>query len=216
MVASLVSKMFHFVLIASKKHNIDDSHGLSHSMNVLQYANKIYDHEIVTCPSLKNYEKLIYVSAILHDMCDKKYMDEETGLKEINLFLQNESVLTNNEMIMSNQIMSTMSYSKVKKYGYPIMGSYQNAYHVVREADLLSAYDFDRCIIYQMNKNGGNMEEAFNDANNLFDNRVLKHIDDGLFISDYSKKESAILHNLALQRINSWKQVLNRPAFNKM
>ena len=96
------------------------------------------------------------------------------------------------------------------------MGSYQNAYHVVREADLLSAYDFDRCIIYQMNKNGGNMEEAFNDANNLFDNRVLKHIDDGLFISDYSKKESAILHNLALQRINSWKQVLNRPAFNKM
>ena len=48
-------------------------------------------------------------------------------------------------------------------------------YHIVREADLLSAYDFDRCMIYQINKNNGNIETSFNDAEMLFNNRVFKH-----------------------------------------
>jgi len=210
---SLLSKLVHFVLITTKKHGIDESHGLSHSMNVLQYANKIYESEITNYPILRNQEKLIYVSAVLHDMCDKKYLDETSGLKEIENFLQSENALTPIELNMSKQIMATMSYSKVKQFGYPIMGGYQKAYHIVREADLLTAYDFDRCLIYQMNKNGGDLEEAFKNANELFDNRVLKHNDDNLFLFDYSKKESLVLHQVALQRINSWKKILIRPGF---
>ena len=210
---SLLSKLVHFVLLTTKKHGIDESHGLSHSMNVLQYANKIYETEVKNYPILKNQEKLIYVSALLHDMCDKKYVDETSGLKEIEEFLQSENALTPTEINMSKQIMATMSYSKVKQYGYPIMGGYQKAYHIVREADLLTAYDFDRCMIYQMNKNGGNLEDAFKNANELFENRVLRHNDDGLFLFDYSKKESLVLHQIALQRINSWKRLLIRPGF---
>jgi len=210
---SLLSKLVHFVLLTTKKYDIDESHGLSHSMNVLQYSNKIYENEIENYPILKNQEKLIYVSAVLHDMCDKKYVDETSGLKEIEEFLQSENALTPTEINMSKQIMATMSYSKVKQYGYPIMGGYQKAYHIVREADLLTAYDFDRCMIYQMNKNGGNLEDAFKNANELFENRVLRHNDDGLFLFDYSKKESLVLHQLALQRINSWKKILIRPGF---
>jgi hypothetical protein len=210
---SLLSKLVHFVLLTTKKYGIDESHGLSHSMNVLQYSNKIYENEIESYPILKNQEKLIYVSAVLHDMCDKKYVDESSGLKEIEEFLQSENALTPTEINMSKQIMATMSYSKVKQYGYPIMGGYQKAYHIVREADLLTAYDFDRCMIYQMNKNGGNLEDAFKNANELFESRVLRHNDDGLFLFDYSKKESLVLHQLALQRINSWKKILIRPGF---
>ncbi|NDA89323.1 MAG: hypothetical protein EBY20_00180 [Alphaproteobacteria bacterium] len=210
---SLLSKLVHFVLLTTKKYGIDESHGLSHSMNVLQYSNKIYENEIENYPILKNQEKLIYVSAVLHDMCDKKYVDETSGLKEIEEFLQSENALTPTEINMSKQIMATMSYSKVKQYGYPIMGGYQKAYHIVREADLLTAYDFDRCMIYQMNKNGGNLEDAFKNANELFENRVLRHNDDGLFLFDYSKKESLVLHQIALQRINSWKRLLIRPGF---
>ena len=210
---SLLSKLVHFVLLTTKKYGIDESHGLSHSMNVLQYSNKIYENEIESYPILKNQEKLIYVSAVLHDMCDKKYVDETSGLKEIEEFLQSENALTPTEINMSKKIMATMSYSKVKQYGYPIMGGYQKAYHIVREADLLTAYDFDRCMIYQMNKNGGNLEDAFKNANELFENRVLRHNDDGLFLFDYSKKESLVLHQLALQRINSWKKILIRPGF---
>lgn len=210
---SLLSKLVHFVLLTTKKHGIDESHGLSHSMNVLQYANKIYETEVKNYPILKNQEKLIYVSAVLHDMCDKKYIDETAGLKDIEEFLQLENALTPIEINMSKQIMATMSYSKVKQYGYPIMGGYQKAYHVVREADLLTAYDFDRCMIYQMNKNGGDLEDAFKNANELFENRVLKHNDDGLFLFDYSKQESLVLHQIALQRIHTWKNILIRPGF---
>jgi HD superfamily phosphodiesterase len=210
---SLLSKLVHFVLLTTKKYEIDESHGLSHSMNVLHYANKIYETEVENYPILKNQEKLIYVSAVLHDMCDKKYVDEIAGLKEIETFLQDEHALTPTEINMSKQIMSTMSYSKVKQYGFPIMGGYQKAYHIVREADLLTAYDFDRCMIYQMNKNCGDLEDAFKNANELFENRVLRHNDDNLFLFDYSKQESLVLHELSLQRIHSWKKLLIRPGF---
>jgi len=210
---SLLSKLVHFVLLTTKKYQIDESHGLSHSMNVLHYANKIYESEIENYPILKNQEKLIYVSAILHDMCDKKYLDEATGLREIESFLQEEDALTPTEINMSKQIMSTMSYSKVKQLGFPIMGGYQKAYHIVREADLLTAYDFDRCIIYKINKNGGDLEDAFKNANELFENRVLKHNDDELFLFDYSKRESLVLHEVALQRISGWKRIMIRPGF---
>lgn len=203
----------HFVLLTTKKYGIDESHGLSHSMNVLQYANKIYESEVLNYPILKNQEKLIYISAILHDMCDKKYLDETEGLKEIEQFLQLEHALTSTEINTSKQIMATMSYSKVKQHGFPIMGGYQKAYHIVREADLLSAYDFDRCMIYKINKNGGDFEDAFKNANELFENRVLKHNDDGLFTFNYSKQESLVLHELSLQRIYSWKNILIRSGF---
>jgi hypothetical protein len=112
---------------------------------------------------------------------------------------------------MSKQIMSTMSYSKVKQQGFPIMGGYQKAYHIVREADLLSAYDFDRCVIYKINKNGGDLDDAFKNANELFENRVLKHNDDNLFLFDYSKRESLVLHEMAMQRISGWKRIMIRP-----
>jgi HD superfamily phosphodiesterase len=210
---SLLSKLVHFVLLTTKKYNIDESHGLSHSMNVLHYANKIYEHEVKSYPILKNQEKLIYVSAILHDMCDKKYLDEADGLREIESFLQEEDALSPTEINMSKQIMSTMSYSKVKQVGFPIMGGYQKAYHIVREADLLTAYDFDRCIIYKINKNGGDLEDAFKNANELFENRVLKHNEDNLFLFDYSKRESVLLHEIALQRISGWKRIMIRPGF---
>ena len=208
---TLLSKLLHFVLIASRKNGIDESHGLSHSMNVLIYANKIFEQTVVNYPILKKDEKLIYVSAILHDMCDKKYMNEKDGIREIEDFLQDNNALNPAEINMSKQIMSTMSYSKVKADGFPVLGGYQKAYHVVREADLLTAYDFDRCMIYKMNKNGGNIEDAFKDAENLFSNRVLKHNEHGLFLLDYSKKESLILHNTALQRIAHWKNLISKP-----
>ena len=39
--------------------------------------------------------------------------------------------------------------------------------------------------------------ESLKRAFDLFDNRVLNYIKDDLFITDYSKKESFILHNNA-------------------
>jgi hypothetical protein len=198
----------------SKKYSVDESHGLLHSMNILNYANTIYEYEKINFPFLQSQEKIIYVSAIIHDMCDAKYMNEAEGIKQINDFLENQ--ITNDEINIIQNIISTMSYSKVKKNGFPCLGDYQMAYHIVREADLLTAYDFERCMIYHLNKqnNDKNVVDAFCNAKKLFENRVFKHEEDGLFITSWSKNNHLHLHSQALTRINVWEKIIKNPVFS--
>ena len=200
------NSFFNFILLLSKKYNIDESHGIKHSMDVLHYANNIFLSEKDKNPNLHSHQNIIYASALLHDMCDKKYVNEIDGIKEIEYFLKDK--LSNIEVDITKQIISRMSYSTVKKLGYPDLGEYQLAYHIVREADLLSAYDFDRCIIYNMYKLQGDFESAYIDSINLFDNRVFKHIDDNLFVTSYSKNIAPYLHSNSISRINSWKTLI--------
>ena len=48
---------------------------------------------------------------------------------------------------------------------------------------------------------------AYMDSKKLFEERVLKHFDDNLFITEFSKKEGKILHNIALTRIKHWQHI---------
>lgn len=208
---SLFTKLFNFVIFVSNKYSIDESHGLSHSMNVLNFAYNIYSVEKLKFPQLNDHERIIYISAIIHDMCDKKYMSETDGIKEIENFL--EYKIDYNEIMIIRKIISTMSYSTVKKNGFPDLGEYQKAYHVVRESDLLSAYDFDRCMVYNLQKINPDFEDTFDTAVNLFNIRVLKHNNDNLFTTQYAKEKSVVLHNDALLRIDSWKQLLKIKSF---
>jgi len=203
---SLYTTLFNFVICTVSKYNIDESHGLSHSMNVLHNAYNIYNSELKQSPYLEKQQKIIYSSAILHDMCDNKYMDVDTGLDEINAVLTNH--LSQEETNIIKIIINTMSYSKVKKNGFPSLGTYQQAYHIVREADLLAAYDFDRCMIYHMNRNDTNVREAFYNAESLFQERVLRHYEDNLLITDYSQEQHVTLSSSARIRMRNWKNIL--------
>jgi len=199
-----------------KKYNIDESHGVSHSMNVLQFAHAILEEEKKEYPFLENHAKIIYVSAAIHDMCDKKYMNEEEGIQQISHFLKEK--MQPEEIAVIKSIIQTMSYTKVKKSGFPELNEYQMAYHIVREADLLAAYDFDRCMLFNIHRQIG-MEKteeikflgAFGEANELFQNRVLKHAADGLFVTKYSQSNYLPLHIGAIKRIHSWKNILRKP-----
>ena len=73
----LITKVFNFIILTCNKYKIDDSHGLSHSMNVLNFAHDIYKNELVNYPFIKDHRKVIYMSSALHDICDKKYMNEK-------------------------------------------------------------------------------------------------------------------------------------------
>lgn len=205
---SFLTKLFNYVLLASAKNNIDESHGLSHSMNVLQFANELYQNELPKYSYLVEHERIIHASSVLHDMCDKKYMNEIVGLLEIEDFLRPE--LEPFEINATKQIISSMSYSTVKKNGFPNLGIYQKAYNIVREADLLAAYDFDRTMIYQMKRNNNNLEEAFINSQELFENRVLKHIDDNLITSDYGLRKAVLLQFQGTKRMLAWKNLLNK------
>lgn len=207
---TLLSKLFHYVMLISSKHKIDESHGLKHSMEVLHFAQSIFHMEVIKHPILQQHERIAYVSAVVHDMCDKKYMTESDGIRDIHQYLEND--LTENELSIIKQIISTMSYSTVKKNGFPFMGPYQYVYNVVREADLLAAYDFDRCMMYKMhlcNQNKEmNMMDVFQDAEQLFQNRVFKHNEDGLFHTEFAKENYSTLQDQALIRMVSWKRLL--------
>ena len=187
-----INLAFRCVVDLTKKYNIDESHSLKHSMEVKQFANDIYESELASNPHLADQKMIIVLSAILHDMCDKKYVDEIEGLAEIERYMRDFP-----DFPVIAKIITTMSYSKVKKNGYPDLGIYQLAYHIVREADLLAAYDIDRCIIFAMAVHKMNYTDAVDHAYELFKGRVMKYIDDGLFVTEYSKRKAGKLHKEA-------------------
>ena len=199
-------KLFNFIVLMINKFKIDESHGLLHSMEVLNNAYEIYNTEILKNSNISKYENIIYISAALHDICDKKYMNEEDGVNEIQTFLKQE--LSNEDSETIKKIITTMSYSKVKINGFPILYEKDIAYHIVREADLLASLDFDRCISYKMLKLNSNIYEAFDDAEKLFNERMFKHKVDNLYVTDYAKEKDLILQNKARLRINNWKKIL--------
>lgn len=213
---SLLSILYNYVISTVSKYNIDESHGLSHSMTILTYANKIYNEEITKQPIINNHEKIIYISAILHDMCDKKYMNQSDGIKDINDFIEslknddNISVVTKMEQQIIIDIISTISYSYVKTNGFPDHGEYQTAYNIVRESDLLCAYDFDRCMIYQMYTQHYSLDNAYEDATKLFDTRMFKHMDDGLLLTQYAKNNYERLEKNARSQLLQWGNLIGK------
>jgi hypothetical protein len=179
-------------------------------MDVIHFADENYRSQLDMFPYLEKQTNVIYSAAVLHDMCDKKYMIQEKGVQEIENFLQNR--LNPEELFYTKRIMETMSYSTVKKYGYPDLGDYQMAYHIVRESDLLSSYDFDRSIIYHMNK-GNNLTKSYTNALELFDDRVFNYNNDKLLISDYAQQKSLPLTVKALRQMHSWNRILTKTKF---
>ncbi len=193
------NQAFNCVMDFMKRYNIDESHSLKHSMEVMRFAESIYTSELAKCPHLELHKDIILASAILHDMCDHKYIsDEARAISEIREYMR--EIFTDAEFDIIVSIITTMSYSKVKNNGYPDLGEYQLAYHIVREADLLAAYDIDRCIIYGMTVDKISYTIAAERATVLFANRVLKYREDGLFITEWSKTKSLELHNSGLLR----------------
>jgi len=202
---NLINCAFNYVMRTSKIYNIDESHALKHSMEVYSYANKILESEVDKNEFLNSQREIICVSAILHDMCDKKYMIEKNGICMIKNYMSDYMPAKKIDTVCD--IISTISYSKVKNVGYPNLGEHQLAYHIVREADLLSAYDIDRCIIYGMYMEKLSYDKALQKAVSLFDTRVLKYRSDKLFVTAYSKKESLKQHKKAKKEIENLKNI---------
>lgn len=198
-------KLFSFVLLMTKKYNIDSSHSEGHSLDVLHYSHILYEKDVINNPHLSSQLNVIYSAAVLHDMCDRKYIKPEEGMEEIQQFLKPK--MQPDELYYTKRIIETMSYSKVKVHGFPNLGMYQEAYHIVRQADLLSSYDFDRSIVYHMNR-GNSLTDSYENAVQLFDVRVFKYKTDNMLTSEYARQLSIPLTNTAVKRINVWKNIL--------
>jgi len=202
----LISSLFNFVRLTTSIYDIDESHGISHSMDVFLKSNEIYNKEVCNYPHLWSQKRIIYTAAILHDMCDRKYMDKDEGLSRIQTFLQDKFSTRDIDVILA--IISTMSYSYVKRYGYPYLNQYQMAYHIVREADLLAGYDVNRGIIYDMYVNNKTIVDSYLDTSELFERRMFKHFDDELFITKYSKNLAKKYEIDSYDKLKDWNHVI--------
>jgi HD superfamily phosphodiesterase len=203
----LINSCFDYVRHTSEFYKIDESHAFKHSMEVYRFAKNIYDSEVKTNKFLEEQQEIIYAAIIGHDMCDGKYMDVDEGVIRYKEFLSDKMSI--NDIDIVEKIITTMSYSKVKVNGFPKLGKYQMAYHIVREADLLAAYDIDRCIMYSMYRDNFEYTKALSLALDLFDYRVFKMRSDRLFITKHSKKLSLSLHKRALKDVDNLKELAN-------
>jgi HD superfamily phosphohydrolase YqeK len=117
---NLINHAFNYVSKTSNLLNIDESHGVKHSMDVYNFATKIYENEVINNPYIATQKNIIFVSAILHDMCDKKYIKEENGVDMIKKHMCN--YMSDTDLCVVNNIITTMSYSKVKLNGFQHLG----------------------------------------------------------------------------------------------
>ena len=205
---SQLEKIISFINDTCLKYNIDDSHDLRHSLEVLGWSERLTKGHTLTPNSLQ----IIHLSCLLHDMCDKKYMDEVMGLHRIRVFLKDVLEVEEDILEAIVFIISTMSYSKVIKYGYPQFidkdKELEYCYHVVRNSDLLCSYDPERCINYQL-RCGGSRKDGIKKMLELFDNRVLKLIDNGYINLDEAKGYAKELHDKVLVELEKYKKEIS-------
>ena len=210
----LLNRIVQFVALTSLKNGIDESHGLSHSMNTLYYANQIYKSEAMFKPYLAQQENIIYVASLIHDLCDKKYTNQpEQQIQEIVEFLNKTHCLDHPEIEVITKIISTCSYSYVLKHGFPDLGKYQTAYHIVREADLLCSYDVDRCLLYQIYCKKSDLREAFQNTNLYFQTKMFRLQKDNRFFTHFAKEECKKKQEEAMNRLWFWKTMIEHSAF---
>ena len=172
-----MDSLFNFIHNQCVKYGIDESHGLKHAKGTMMRANQILaDLDEVT----DEERKITLYAAALHDTCDSKYTPLNEAVNDISFFLRRQ-LWSLNEINVLIQIITTMSYSKLKKSSeYPNHGIWQRAYHVARHADLLEGYIVARCVLY--NKHifpEKTEEEHWQRASEIFSSRVFTYVSDG-------------------------------------
>jgi len=181
------------------RYNIDESHAMKQSMVALFHTTQSYEFHVARHPYLVPQKVVLFVAAIVHDMCDVKYVDQLVGLRAIYEYLH--PFLSPEDFNAMALIITTMTYDTVREKGFPNMNDWQLGYHIVREADLLSAYDIDRCILYGIYHENMTYGEALVNGTNVFQNRVLRYIEDGLFITEYGVATAHDLHGRAVRNV---------------
>ena len=173
--------LFSFIQSHCEENGIEESHGLKHAINCVNWIHRLTNAEKYR---LEEVKMAIYAAA-LHDMCDKKYTIPEVASKKIHewLLLQDWSLEMADTLI---SIINNMSYSLLKGRAnggqpvFPDYGKWQRSYHLARHADLLDGYLVGRCFIYTKHVQPTISDnDCWNTVEELFYNRVFNYVSDG-------------------------------------
>ena len=176
--------LIQFIEQECQDQNIDESHGLRHSIGTMRRARNIM--ETIGTITLEEQNMVTYAAA-LHDLCDSKYTDAASASLRIKAWLMWEAGWPRKDAEALIHIVNTMSYSKLRKikeqnavHTYPNHGKWQRAYHIVRQADILESFIPARCVLYNMHKHPEKSEDDhWRAAWYLFHTRVFNYVKDG-------------------------------------
>jgi hypothetical protein len=204
---------FRFVEKQAAVHSIDWSHGLAHSQQVFAFTVALLEQYQGQVDS--EQERIARAAAIVHDMCDRKYNLEQSGLTDIgNLFDSQGCTADFRDRVMA--IITQMPYSRVKQRGYPSLGRDMLPYHIVRNADLLCAYDIRRCIVYNRDclKTAAGSPAEREAVRSIMQDRVLRYLADGWINLPPAAAIAEPLHEKAVMDFDDYmagRYVLNYP-----
>jgi hypothetical protein len=198
-----MDRLFTYIDECCKKHNIDESHGLKHAIDTVEWAKRLIAAELSYVFIME--ERMILYCAALHDMCDAKYRDPDEASEEIrNWLINSEKWVPKMATDLVNIIMS-MSYSKLKarmidkKPNYPDHGLWQRAYHIVRHADLLEGYKVRRCMLYTKHRLPQEDPNTYWPiVREVFETRIFKYVSDGWIFLPKAIELSVDLHRQAM------------------
>jgi hypothetical protein len=187
---SLMPIVEKFVEEKSRYYNIDVSHNLHHSLQVKELGFVIAEHDYHLDTRQK---EILYLSCMLHDMCDAKYIPRTQGILDVSNFIRNGcgvSMLTHDAVM---EIITSMSYSQIVKpdgrVEYPLWLSVEGhdwaeVFHITRQADLLTSYDLKRMIHYKQEKLGFCYScDIYQDVVRTVEARMGKLLEKGLLVS---------------------------------
>lgn len=204
----LFSSAFDFCASVCRTQGIDSSHNHQHMARVARMTERLND---LCGRTVGQDEKdVMILAAFTHDLCDHKYTDVGAGLEVVDRWLIQQPISDEQRRAVC-RIISTMSYSKVKVDGYPSdLGKWTLAYHHTRIADLIDAYDIERCYTYQSHKHPEMTEkEKWRAVIDLFERRVLTQKDEYILpVAPYAASIVEPRHEAALFGITEFKKLV--------
>jgi hypothetical protein len=204
----LFSNAFDFCASVCRTQKIDSSHNEQHMARVARMTERL--NELCGRAVGQDEKDVMILAAFTHDLCDHKYTDVGAGLEVIDRWLAQLPIRDDQRHAVC-RIISTMSYSKVKEFGYPTdLGKWTLAYHHTRIADLIDAYDIDRCYVYQSHKHPEMSEEdKWRAVIQLFEIRVLTQKDAYIYpVAPYAASIVEPRHEAAVYGINEFKKLV--------
>ena len=198
-----MQKVLEFVEKMCWKYCIDESHNVTHSLDCIQFANLLLDENQNVS---RDQKTVILFAAAVHDTVDKKYTQSSLAVKEVRDYFESIDVARDLIDAIIN-IITTMSYSYLldrQKNGlsFPDHGKWQNAYHIVRHADLLCSYRVKRCLQYQKHLTPYiSDEDAMERVRHLFQVRVFAYKVNGWLSLEKAVELSIDLEKEALNQL---------------
>ncbi len=232
-----INKVIKLIIKKFEEKKVDDSHGLYHAFNIMINIMKIID-KLDDKNISDEYIFISLISGLVHDVIDYKYSNYLGGNKEEQemeiLSKELSEIGIKTEQITNIQeIITNMSYSKIKKNGVKEELQQYLPFNIVVTADLLCGYDVERCMIYNYNKildesqrnsgvfindlnNSGIFVSVYNHTYKLFEERALKHITNGEIRINSSTEFAFELSSNAIEKLAKYKIMeLKFATFNK-